>query len=320
LQPTTSLAADNFQLDALAAGCGMFVWDNAAIVSHTGPDALDLLHRLTTKDLLSLEVGRSRRTALTFATGRVIDVFLVAHTSENELLLISDSSNYDRLISAIDYFTIIEDAELNERTRQSTRISLVGPKSIAAAEEVFGSKIDLDAVVQASLEDDLVELISDSSRGVEWVDIICQKDSSVQILESLVEVGVIAIDPTNFEHFRIDNAIPGSDREYGEHANPIEAGLLSLIDFDKGCYVGQEVIARLDAYDKVQRNIRVLKSSTSLTEGTKLLSGTKPAGVVTSASQMQTGSGEFLSLALVRMKFIEAGTEFDVDGVIATVR
>jgi folate-binding protein YgfZ len=320
LQPTTSLAADNSQLDALTDGCGMFVWDTATIVSHTGPDALDLLHRLATKDLLSLEVGRSRRTALTLATGKVIDVFLVAHTSENELLLISDSSNSDRLISAIDYFTIIEDAELNDRTRQSTRISLVGPTARAAVEEAFGSKIDLDAVMQASLDDDLVEIISDSSRGVEWVDVICQNDSAVQILESLAEVGVIAIDSTNFEHFRIDNAIPGSDREYGEHANPIEAGLLSLIDFDKGCYVGQEVIARLDAYDKVQRNVRVLKSSTPLTEGTKLVSGTKPAGVVTSASQMQTSSGEFLGLALVRMKFIEAGTEFDVDGVIATVR
>ena len=298
----------------------MFIWDGAAIVSHTGPDALDLLHRLATKDLLSVEVGRSRRTALTLATGRVIDVFLVAHTAENELLLISDSSNSDRLISAIDYFTILEDAELNDRTGQSTRISLVGPDTRSVVGTAFSLNIDLDAVVKTSLDDDLVKIISDSSRGVDWVDVVCQNHSAVQILELLAEVGAIAIDPTNFEYFRIDNAIPGSDREYGEHANPIEAGLLSLIDFDKGCYVGQEVIARLDAYDKVQRNLRVIKSSTSLTEGTKLMSGTKPAGIVTSASQIKTCSGEFLGLALVRMKFIEAGTELDNDGVTVTVR
>lgn len=298
----------------------MFVWDGAAIVSHTGPDALDLLHRLATKDLLSVEVGRSRRTALTLATGRVIDVFMVAHTSENELLLISDSSNSDRLISAIDYFTILEDAELNDRTGQSTRISLVGPDARSVVGTAFSLNIYLDAVVKTSLDDDLVEIISDSSRGVDWVDVVCQNHSAVQISELLAEVGAIAIDTTNFEHFRIDNAIPGSDREYGEHANPIEAGLLSLIDFDKGCYVGQEVIARLDAYDKVQRNLRVIKSSTSLTEGTKLMSGTKPAGIVTSASQIKTCSGEFLGLALVRMKFIEAGTELDNDGVTVTVR
>ena len=298
----------------------MFVWDGATIVSHTGPDALDLLHRLSTKDLLSVEVGRSRRTALTLATGRVIDVFMVAHTSENELLLISDSSNSDRLISAIDYFTILEDAELNDRTGQSTRISLVGPDARSVVGTAFSLNIYLDAVVKTSLDDDLVEIISDSSRGVDWVDVVCQNHSAVQISELLVEVGAIAIDTTNFEHFRIDNAIPGSDREYGEHANPIEAGLLSLIDFDKGCYVGQEVIARLDAYDKVQRNLRVIKSSTSLTEGTKLMSGTKPAGIVTSASQIKTCSGEFLGLALVRMKFIKAGTELDNDGVTVTVR
>ena len=298
----------------------MFIWDTSTIVSHTGTDALDLLHRLTTKDLLSVEVGRSSRTALTLATGRVVDVFLVAHTSENELLLISDSSNSDRLISAIDYYTILEDAELNDRTGQSTRISLVGPDARSVLGLVFGLNIDLDAVVQTSLDDDLVEIISDSSRGVDWVDVVCQNHSAVQILELLAEVGAIAIDTTNFEHFRIDNAIPGSGREYGEHANPIESGLLSLIDFDKGCYVGQEVIARLDAYDKVQRNLRVLKSSTPLTEGTKLMSGTKPAGVVTSGSQIKTCSGEFIGLALVRMKFIASGTELDVDGVTATVR
>ena len=298
----------------------MFVWEGATIVSHTGSDALDLLHRLSTKDLLSIEVGRSRRTVLTLATGRVIDVFLVAHTAENELLLISDSSNSDRLISAIDYFTILEDAELNDRTGQSTRISLMGPDARSVVGTAFSLNIDLDAVVNTSLDDDLVEIISDSSRGVDWVDVVCQNHSAVQILELLAKVGAIAIDTTNFEYFRIDNAIPGSDREYGEHANPIEAGLLSLIDFDKGCYVGQEVIARLDAYDKVQRNLRVLKSSTPLTEGTKLMSGKKPAGIVTSASQIKTCSGEFLGLALVRMKFIESGTELDIDGVTVTVR
>ncbi len=296
------------------------MWDDATVVSHTGSDALDLLHRLATNDLLCLEIGRSRRTVLTSAKGRVIDVFLVAHTSENELTLISDSSNSDRLISAIDYFTIIEDAELNDRTDLCTRISLVGPKAMVVVNTAFGSKFDIDDAVQVSVDGDLVEIISDSSRGVGWVDVVCQNATVARISESLAAVGAIAVDETNFEHFRIDNAIPGSDREYGEHANPIEAGLLHLIDWDKGCYVGQEVIARLDAYDKVQRNVKVLKSLTPLVEGTKLANGTKPAGVVTSASQMETDSGEFLSLALVRMAFLESGMELDAGGVTASVR
>lgn len=320
MQPTTSLTADSSQHGALADGCGMFVWDDATVVSHTGPDALDLLHRLATKDLLSVEIGRSRRTVLTSAKGRVIDVFLVAHTSENELLLISDSSNSDRLVSAIDYFTIIEDAELNDRTDRCTRISLVGPTARAVAKTAFCSYIDLDGVMQVSVDGDLVEVISDSSRGVEWVDVICKKASAAQISESLAAIGATVVDERNFEHFRIDKLIPGSDREYGEHANPIEAGLLPLIDFDKGCYVGQEVIARLDAYDKVQRNVRVLTSDTPLIEGVKLTANSKPAGVVTSSSHLTTTDGHYLSLALVRMAHLDSGTELMAGEVGARVR
>ena len=128
------------------------------------------------------------------------------------------------------------------------------------------------------------------------------------------------VDERNFEHFRIDKLIPGSDREYGEHANPIEAGLLPLIDFDKGCYVGQEVIARLDAYDKVQRNVRVLTSDTPLIEGVKLTANSKPAGVVTSSSHLTTTDGHYLSLALVRMAHLDSGTELMAGEVGARVR
>jgi folate-binding protein YgfZ len=298
----------------------MFVWDGATIISHTGPDALDLLHRLATKDLLSVGIGRSRRTVLTSAKGRVIDVFLVAHTSENELLLISDSSNSDRLVSAIDYFTIIEDAELTDRTDQSTRISLVGPNARAAVETGMGVKIDLDDAVQVSVDGDLLEIVSDSSRGVQWVDVICKDAGAARIAESLTAVGAITVDQANFEHFQIDHEIPGSDREYGEHANPIEAGLLHLIDWDKGCYVGQEVIARLDAYDKVQRNVRVLTSDAPLIEGVKLTADSKPAGVVTSSSQLATTDDHYLSLALVRMAHLESGTELMAGEVGTRVR
>jgi folate-binding protein YgfZ len=236
------------------------------------------------------------------------------------LLLISDSSNSDRLVSAIDYFTIIEDAELNDRTDRCTRISLVGPTARAVAKTAFGSNIDLDDVMQVSVDGDLVEVISDSSRGVEWVDVICKKASADQISESLAAIGAIAVDERNFEHFRIDKLIPGSDREYGEHANPIESGLLPLIDFDKGCYVGQEVIARLDAYDKVQRNVRVLTSDTPLIEGVKLTANSKPAGVVTSSSHLTTTDGHYLSLALVRMAHLDLGTELMAGEVGARVR
>ena len=320
MQTPISTTADQSQLDALENGCGIFLWDAATIVQHSGPDALDLLHRLTTKELLSVGEGQSRRTALTSDKGRVVDVFLVSHIAENQLLLISDSPNSERVVSAIDYYTIIEDAELTDLSKSNTRISLIGPNAHRTVESALNTGLEPDTIARIDFGDDPVYVISDKSRGVEWIDVIYETAGFSRLVGAFENAGGVAVDAENFELFRISHALPGSDREYGEHANPIEAGLLHLIDWDKGCYVGQEVIARLDAYDKVQRNVKVLCSAEPLTEGTKLTSSDKPAGVVTSSSKLVTKDGTYLSLALVRVAFIGSGTAVDSDGSAATVR
>ena len=322
MQTPISTTADQSQLDALENGCGILLWDAATIVQHSGPDALDLLHRLTTKDLLSVGEGHSRRTALTSDKGRVVDVFLVARIAENQLLLLSDSPNSERMVSAIDYYTIIEDAELSDLSKTHTRISLIGPKAQRTVESALNTALEPDTIARIDFGDDPVYVVSDTSRGSEitWIDVIYETAIFSRLVGAFENSGGVAVDAPNFELFRISNAIPGSDREYGEHANPIEAGLLHLIDWDKGCYVGQEVIARLDAYDKVQRNVKLLTSSDPLTEGAKLKSSDKPAGIVTSSSKLATEDGTYLSLALVRVAFTDSGTTIDAEGTNATVR
>ncbi|MDP7088296.1 MAG: hypothetical protein QGG20_00950, partial [Dehalococcoidia bacterium] len=80
--------ADQNQLNAFEKGCAIVRWVKPTIINMSGRDALDLLHRLTTKELMTVSVGTARRTVLTSNRGRVIDVFLVAHVSQNALLLI----------------------------------------------------------------------------------------------------------------------------------------------------------------------------------------------------------------------------------------
>lgn len=320
MQTHSPTQADHSQLDALENGCGLVRWDKATLVQHSGSDALDLLHRLTTKELLSVSPGHARRTALTSDRGRVVDVFVVAHISNNELLLISDSIDSERTVSAIDYYTIIEDAELADISETHTRISLIGPDAVRIVATVLATNVEADSAVTISSDDSPITLVSDTTRGVEWIDVIVESGAADRLIGLFETAGAVAADSANFKLFQIYKEIPRSDREYGEHANPIEAGLLHLIDWDKGCYVGQEVIARLDTYDKVQRNVKVLESATPLVEGTKLVGSGKPAGVVTSASAVASEDRVYLSLALVRKTFLDSGTELEADEITATVR
>ncbi len=322
MQTSSQIQVDQAQLGALENGCGLLNWQGATIVRHSGPDALDLLHRLTTKELLSVTQGRSRRTVLTSARGRVVDVFLVAHVSEEQLLLISDSDNSERMISAIDYYTIIEDAELTDLSDSNARISLIGPRAVQVVESVLGEVVGNDASVTAEFNNESLTVVSDTSRGVEWLEAICPADVAHDLATAFESAGGVAVDSDNFDLFRITRGIPGSDREYGEHANPIESGLFDLIDFDKGCYVGREVIARLDTYDKVKRNLKVLECDEPLKAGTTLQHpvDSKPAGTITSASSLLTKDGVYVGLGLVRKAFLATGTVLDSGGIAVRVR
>jgi len=328
LQVSSIVQADQKQFSALENGCGLVRWSNATLIRHSGPDALDLLHRLTTKELLSVTEGRSQRTVLTSARGRVVDAFLVAHVTKNQLLLISDSDNSGRTVSAIDYYTILEDAELTDLSSSHSRISIVGPEAPETVKTVLGLAVGAGQVGTAELDGTLVTAASDTSRGVGWIDVVSETDavdvegSRPTLYARFESVGAVAVSPDNFELYRIDNGIPGSDKEYGEHANPIESGLLDLIDFDKGCYVGQEVIARLDAYDKVKRNLKILESDGPLEAGAtlQLLADSKPAGIITSASSLQTEDGVYLALGLVRKAFVASGTALESNGIAVRLR
>ena len=114
--------------------------------------------------------------------------------------------------------------------------------------------------------------------------------------------------------------------ELSEAVNPWEVNLAQYINFEKGCYIGQEVILRLNTYQKVQRRMaRLTFSETAAVEGAGLRVEEKDAGIVTSWIE-HPRSGEAIGLGLVRSTYAEAGAELKVvDGAgdrvaVATVQ
>ncbi|MDA0677583.1 MAG: folate-binding protein, partial [Chloroflexi bacterium] len=99
----------------------------------------------------------------------------------------------------------------------------------------------------------------------------------------------------------------------------LEAGLKPIIDFAKGCYIGQEVVARLDTYDKLQRRLVALESSELLAAGTELTVDGKRAGVVTSVSAIPV-NGVHHALGYARRGSWDDGTVLQAGGIDVTVR
>jgi folate-binding protein YgfZ len=118
------------------------------------------------------------------------------------------------------------------------------------------------------------------------------------------------------EAWRILRGLPDNGSELTEERNPLEAGLWDAVSFSKGCYVGQEVVARLNTYDKVTRDLRGLTFPEGVEppeRGAPLLAGPRRVGEITSALRPPGRPGA-VALGFVKREHSDPGTRLDAGG------
>ncbi len=298
------------EYEALVNGVGIADLSHTTRVMHTGGDALDLLNRLTTNDLGGLVAVQVATTVLTSEIGRVIDVFQVVRVEADRLLLISDSLAPDPLVENIDKYTILEEAVLEDASPDTARIGLRGPQASEVAGKITGANIsDLETggfqPIPAFGDGAMILMGNPFIR--DGFDLLLPIEAAPKVWEAAVEVGAKPVGHFALEHARIKAGIPGTEAELNDRVNPLEAGLEEFVSFTKGCYVGQEVIARLDTYDKVQRRLVRLDVPEGVRPGETLNSGSRTAGWVTSVSTLPD-NGRLAALGYVRKAFVGPGT------------
>jgi folate-binding protein YgfZ len=141
--------------------------------------------------------------------------------------------------------------------------------------------------------------------------LLCRRDESERMLEGLSSLGLPQIAEEDFHRWRVRNLVPAVGNELGELSNPLEAGAGAVVDFHKGCYIGQEVIARLDSYDKVQRQLVRLRWHLALPTdslpGRQLLFDARDAGFITTQVPETDGATQ-VGIGCVRKTWATPGT------------
>lgn len=292
----------------------------ATTLLHEGSDAIDLLHRLSTNDLLSLEAGKSAYTVLTSERGRVIDVLNVSVVSSDRLMLISGSADVRPAMEWIDRFTIIEDAEISDVSGDYARFALLGESAFSVVETAFSVQLQRNSLISLLGKFEGALVVSSQWADTDRVDLVVPPQLAEAIWTRLIEEGAVPAGATAYQAVRVEKGVPASGTELTEDSNPLGLRLKDLISFSKGCYVGQEVVARLDTYDKLQRRMVKLESETALAAGDELKSlDGKRAGVVTSVSPL-THTGVHLALGFARRNYWDEGTVVKCGDVDVTVR
>ncbi len=300
--------------NALRQGVG-FLDLQRGVIRLTGADRLDLLSRLSTADIARLKGGESARTILTSEKGRVIDL-LDLLVFEDHVLAVSSHSNPKETLAWIEKYTIMDDVLAEDLSAEMVVYGLYGDRVPALCRERFhvalpdgGSHIDATPLESETV----VHLLrGDNLNGPFSLFLVSEQSSSEALHGLLYNAGATVLDLHTYELMRILAGRPGPGGELTLKQNPLELGLASDVSFTKGCYIGQEVIARLDSYDKVKNRLIGfhMDDASGGVEGGSLKVRSLPeketVGHVTSLAELQ-GSGTY-GLAIVRSTHASPGT------------
>jgi folate-binding protein YgfZ len=287
---TLETKADEYR--ALTEGCGLVDRAGRGRLALTGPDRREFLHGQITQDIETLEPGHGRYAALLTHKGKMLSDMRVLDLGD-ELLLSCERAGLQEIFNMIRRYKLGADVELHKRTLEMGELSLIGPD----ARRVAGAEVGPDEHdnVRARLGEHDVNLVA-TDLGV---DVFCAAEATEGVRGTLLAAGAVEVGEAAAELVRVESGRPRYGIDLDDNVIPQEAGLNErAVSFTKGCYVGQETVARLFYRGKPNRHLRGLKLSAEVEPGTPLLLGEKEVGRVTSVA-VSPALGP-IGLALVR--------------------
>ncbi|MFW6195335.1 MAG: glycine cleavage T C-terminal barrel domain-containing protein, partial [Chloroflexota bacterium] len=291
----------------------------AGRVRHLGSDALDLLNRFSTNNTVEMEDGEVRGTVITSDKGRVAEFLFAARWTLTEALLLTSPQNRQKVIDWLDLYNFGEDSELEDVTESTAQIDLVGPEAGSVLEAVGVAPSEPMRAERARIAGKEVSIVRTDWPGLPCWNVVVEEQRGADVVwDALIEAGASPAGESAYEVVRIERGIPVYGRELSEEVNPLEANLMPFISWDKGCYMGQEVVARLDTYDKVRKRLVGLRSDTPISAGDDLRDGGRKIGTVTSAVYSPR-LGRYVALGFVRREHAAPGAALETEHGTAEV-
>lgn len=270
----------------------------------SGEDRLRFLHNQSTNNFNILQPGQGCDTVFVTSTARTIDL-ATAIITENTVLLLVSPNRRQKLLELLDrYIFPMDKVELKDVTDATATFSIIGSQSSKLLDKmgikgIEGKPYGTHKLIENSTNKSSVRVVVGSGLATSGYTIIVEGNQAANLWSELVKNGAIPAGDRVWEHLRIEQGRPAPDFELTDEYNPLEARLLHTISYDKGCYIGQETIARLNTYKGVKQQLWGLRLSGDAQVGAAVTIGEEKVGKLTSF--VVTDDGPF-GLAYIRTK------------------
>jgi folate-binding protein YgfZ len=312
---TITTTINDREYAALRSGAALQMRPERGLLQLTGADRVDFVQRMTTNNMVILGQGQSAVTVLTSPVARIQYVFTVlAH--EGVLWLLPAGAEVEQLSRHLrGQIFFMDKVKVENLSGLFRRMRLMGPGASALLAEIG---LPTPAAEHFAEQDGII-ILHQSAFDVPGYELIVPGAEVEATQTRLVDAGAqILADNEAYTARRVELGRPAVEHELIEEYNPLEAGLAWSCAENKGCYTGQEIIARQITYDKVTKTLVGLRSDELLAPGVEVKAEGRVVGVVTSAAYSPGVEGP-LALAVIKRPHNSDGSVVDVNGQQVTV-
>lgn len=297
-------------LDRSSAGC----------VEITGRDRLVLINRLSTNAVLNLAPGTGQITVLTTNIGRIIDLITILAIDDDTIWAITSANRGAQLTTYLGRNKFYGDQfKVRDVTESVHQMRVYGSQATAILEQLTNQALEQVGLwqhVSAEIDGCPVRLARiRPMRGAGWA-IFADLAAADALCEAFDDAKAALLDRETYHTLRVEAGYPALN-ELNEEYIPLEANLWDAVSFNKGCYIGQEIIARMDSRGRLAKKLQGLQLSGVVEVPAQLLSNGKDAGTLTSVV-WSPDLKQYIGLGYVRTAH-EIGSQFSVGEQQATM-
>jgi tRNA-modifying protein YgfZ len=261
------------------------------MLQFSGQHRLDLIHRMSTQAVKELKSGEGVATVLTTDIGRMVDRIILYASSTSVYALTGENNSNAVARWLMRYVFFNDDFQIKELSAETFVYGVYGCRAaeLLAAAGFGEGELPLHHWREVELKGRKAYLHRTDPLAGDGYFVTGHTADQETIANVLLATGIVPASEEAFEYLRIESGMPRFGRELTQEYIPLEANLWDDVSFKKGCYIGQEIIARMESRGRLAKKLMKLRPAGPIEAGVELTAGDKKAGAVTSAADGPNG-------------------------------